>query len=172
MKKILPILFILAVLPFVKGCNPFAPGLSDTEDGSTVITDQLTVAGVFQNFNYAYKFKDTLIYGGLLHDDFKFTYKNFDRGDNPSWNRQMDMLKTYKLFETAYKIELLWNDSWSEVEYKVEDTMFVNVNRRFTLTVYYSATIYDHVYGNAFFRLRRMKPEEPWKIELWDDQSV
>ncbi len=172
MKKIFVILIVLSVLFLVKACNPFAPAISEEGGGNTVITDQLTVAGVFQNFNYAYRFKDTLVYGSLLHDDFVFSYKNFDRGDNPSWDRQMDMLKTYKLFQAAYKIELVWNEAWSETPYQIEDTMFVNVNRRFSLRVYYSSTIYDDVMGNAFFKLRRMKPKDPWKIEVWIDQSV
>ncbi|OYT15068.1 MAG: hypothetical protein B7C24_14990 [Bacteroidetes bacterium 4572_77] len=113
-----------------------------------------------------------VVYSGLLADDFIFTYNNFDRGDSPSWNREMDMAKTYMLFQAAYKIELFWNEAWSEVEYEENDTLYANVNRRFTLTVYYSPTLYDNVYGNAFFKLTRLKIEDPWKIVHWDDQSV
>lgn len=172
MRKDLNILIAFSVLAIIAACNPFAPGLSEGDNSDRVITDRKTVEGVFKNFSYAYTFKDTLVYGELLAHDFKFTYHNFDRGDNPSWNRNIDMQKTHKLFDAAYKIDLLWNESWSEVSYEEGDTMFANVNRRFTLTVYYSPTVYDYVYGNAFFKLRRFSEDEPWKIILWDDQSA
>ena len=165
-------LIIILSLLIISSCNPFAPSLSDDNSLSGVISEQKTVDGVFDNFKYAYTFKDTLVYGKLLDEDFLFTYVNYDRGDNPSWGRATDMQKTYKLFQAAYKIELTWNDTWSQVEYNKGDTLLVNVNRRFILTVYYSPTLSDYVYGNAFFRLRRLSVDVPWKIIHWDDQSV
>ena len=64
------------------GCkNPFAPALDDrpNNDGST-ISDLKNIDGVFQNFQYAYVFKDTTIYGKLIAGDFLFTYRDYDQG--------------------------------------------------------------------------------------------
>lgn len=175
MRKIrfLYIILIPVIATIIVACdNPFAPRLADGLSSDQIISDQKTVAGVFSNFCYAYNFKDTLVYSNLLDRDFTFTYYDFENGDKSSWDKEMDMNKTNKLFQNAYKIELIWNDIWSEVEYNQGDTLMMNVNRRFTLTVYYSPTVYDYAFGNAFFKLRRYSANDPWKIFYWDDQSA
>ena len=54
------------------GCtNPFAPKIDENlENVTTPISDQKDIAGVFQNFKYAYTFRDTTIYGKLISSDF------------------------------------------------------------------------------------------------------
>ena len=171
-KRLIYIILISLIATLIVACNnPFAPSLADGSSSDQIISDQKTVAGVFSNFCYAYNFKDTLVYSNLLDKDFTFTYY-LDNGDKSSWDKQMDIIKTNKLFQNAYKIELVWNDIWSELEYSEGETLMMNVNRRFTLTVYYSATVYDYAFGNAFFKLRRFSAFDPWKIVYWDDQSV
>ena len=54
--------------------NPFSPKLAGNIIEETVLGDQTTVDGVFKNFRYAYIFKDTLVYGNLLTDNFTFIY--------------------------------------------------------------------------------------------------
>jgi len=169
---ILALFISILAITLIACNNPFAPKLADGSSTNQIISDQKTVSGVFSNFCYAYNFKDTLVYSNLLDRDFTFTYYDFENGDKSSWDKEMDMNKTNKLFQNAYKIELVWNDIWSEIDYNSGDTLYMNVNRRFTLTVYYSATVYDYAYGNAFFKLRRFSNNDPWKIVYWDDQSA
>jgi len=167
------IIYIALIIVGIIGCsNPFSPRRGTNSSDNDILTDQKTIEGVFKNFQYSYSFKDTLVYGNLLDKDFKFSYTNINRGDYPTWGRETDMYKTYLLFESTYKIELLWNDSWSEFEYEDNNMFYATVNRRFTLTVYYSPTVFDYVYGNAFFILRRESDQNPWKIILWEDQSA
>ena len=92
----------------IAGCkNPFAPSFDETDrNANSVISDQKTTDGVFQNFQYAYAVKDTSIYGNLLTGDFTFTYRDYDQGFDVSWGRDEDMKTTYGLFENAQQLEI------------------------------------------------------------------
>ena len=81
--------YIVLVGLFMSGCaNPFAPGLETSNASSSpILGDQHTVDGVFKNFQYAYTFKDTLIYGQLLDPTFSFVYRDYDLGVDVSWGR-------------------------------------------------------------------------------------
>ncbi|HSD62257.1 MAG TPA: hypothetical protein VLB50_00605, partial [Ignavibacteriaceae bacterium] len=83
------------------GCkNPFAPAFNENINGNnSTITDQKTIEGVFQNFQYAYTFKDTTIYGNLISEDFIFTYRDYDLGFDVSWGRDEELKTTYGLFQ-------------------------------------------------------------------------
>ncbi|MCW8803997.1 MAG: hypothetical protein OQK57_06330, partial [Ignavibacteriaceae bacterium] len=85
--KILTGIFIFALM--IYACtNPFAPKFdADFDSGGPPISDQTTIEGVFQNFQYAYTFKDTLIYGNLITSDFTFTYRDYENGFDVNWGR-------------------------------------------------------------------------------------
>jgi hypothetical protein len=164
--RILIITLLFAAIVIV-ACNPFAPKLADDSGSNPIITNQMTIEGVFENFRYSYIFKDTLVYGKLLADDFTFIYRNYDQGVDVSWGRDEDMRTTWGLFNTAQSIDLIWN----EVIVSVGDTLVRDISRGFTMTVVFSPTDYIPVQGRANFRLIRTTTAEPWRISVWRDES-
>lgn len=147
--------------------NPFAPALKKESGESFSLGDQSTVEGVFKNFSYAYKFKDTLLYGKLLHNDFTFTYTNYDKNIDPTWTRAEDMVATARMFNVAQDLNLVWND----IIYTRGDSLFVDVSRSFTLTITFAPTDIVTVFGKAIFYLRRDSDKDDWKIFKWRDES-
>src|SRR5436190_18827111 len=81
-------ILIICILFTMQGCfNPFNPKIDNTSSNSNIISDQKTIEGVYQNFKYAYTFKDSTIYGQLLPDNFVFTYFDYDLVVDVSWDR-------------------------------------------------------------------------------------
>lgn len=156
------------ILLVVASCtNPFAPALKKGNREGFSLGDQSTIEGVFKNFSYAYKFKDTLLYGKLLHNDFTFTYKNYDKNIDPTWSRSEDMLATARMFSVAQDLNLLWND----ILYSRGDSLFVDISRSFTLTITFDPTDIVTVFGKAVFYLKRESDGDDWKIIVWKDES-
>jgi hypothetical protein len=160
--------FIFLIAFFVSCTNPFAPGIKDRENMSDILGDQKTVDGVFANFKYSYLFKDTLVYGKLLANDFTFVYKNPESPDlNKSWGRSEDMISTNNLFKGTQNLNLIWDD----VLIAVGDSTAQDISRGFTLSVTFSEQDKVYLYGKVIFRLEREKAEEVWKIKKWIDES-
>lgn len=153
----------------ILGCtNPFAPKLDENfQDVKPPVSDQKDIAGVFQNFQYAYTFKDTTIYGGLLANDFTFTFRDYDKGFDVSWGRDEEMRTTYGLFETAQRLELIWNN----IVLSTEDSLFANVIRSFNLTITFNATDVVRVDGRVNLSLQKDINTKKWKINSWIDES-
>lgn len=151
------------------GCkNPFAPGLdTSTDQSGSILGDQHTVDGVFRNFQYAYTFKDTTIYGQLLDPNFAFVYTDYDNAIDITWGRQEDMHTTYGLFLSAQNLDLTWNNT---VAFS-GDSLTTNVTRSFTMTITWNASDADHVVGYANFTLVRPTQQSVWKIVRWRDES-
>ncbi|MFA5511081.1 MAG: hypothetical protein WC313_01420 [Candidatus Kapaibacterium sp.] len=150
------------------GCtNPFAPGLADNMGGEEILGDQRTVEGVFQNFRYAYLFKDTLVYGSLLNDDFRFIFRDFDKGIDESWGRDEDMRTTYRLFQATQSLDLNWND----VVNSIGDTLIQDISRGFNLTVIFTPTDVVTIFGRVNLRITRTGTDSEWRISQWKDES-
>lgn len=164
LKIILSFLFGIIILSCT---NPFAPKFTELENDNPVIKDQKTIEGVFENFRYAYIFKDTLVYGGLLNDDFTFVYRNYDVGTDLSWGREEDMRTTYGLFQSAQSFTLTWN----EVAIAVGDSLTQDISRSFILAIVFSSTDIVNIQGRANFRLMRVSTNDVWKISRWRDES-
>ncbi|MBX3043807.1 MAG: hypothetical protein KIT33_14000 [Candidatus Kapabacteria bacterium] len=147
--------------------NPFAPGLAEYDGTDDIIGDQRTVEGLFQNFRYSYMFKDTLVYGFLLADDFRFIFRDFDKGIDESWGRDEDMRTTFRLFQATQTLDLNWND----VINSVGDTVLQDISRGFNLTVVFSPTDVITVFGRVNLRITRPNTETVWKISQWRDES-
>lgn len=159
--------FFLAITFLVASCtNPFAPAVSK-EENAFKLGDQTTIEGVFKNFSYAYKFKDTLLYGKLLHPDFTFIYRNYDKNIDPSWTREEDMIATARMFNSTQELNLIWNDIVSQNG----DSLNIEVTRSFSLSINFSSTDIVNVYGKAIIQLTRLEPVEEWKIIQWRDES-
>lgn len=155
-------------LAFNTSCvNPFAPGLANYTGDSEILGDQKTIDGLFQNLRYSYVFKDTLVYGALLGDDFRFIYRDFEKGVDESWGRDEDMRTTYRLFQATQSLDLNWND----VVNSVGDTVLQDISRGFNLTVIFSPTDVITVFGRVNLRIARPNTMANWQISQWRDES-
>lgn len=162
-------MIVCAVSQF--GCiNPFAPAIdtSSLANGS-VLGDQKTIDGLFQNFKQAYLFKDTTIYGQLLTPDFIFVYLDYDIGADVSWGRDDEMRTTNGLFQNAQSLDLVWNGAVPVEGDTVDIT--VNVTRSFNLTVTFSPTDIVSIDGYASLTLERATVKDEWRIVRWNDES-
>lgn len=151
---------------FLISCiNPFAPKLDENLSNSqSLISDLSTVEGLFKNFQYAYTFKDTLIYSQLLDKNFTFTYRDYDLGADVSWGRDEEMKVTYGLFQNTQRLDLVWNNI---VSMSGDSTHIV---RSFNLTITFNPT--DIVYIDGKVNLELMKDSnKKWKIIHWIDES-
>lgn len=147
--------------------NPFAPALSDQPADAPMIGDQRTVEGVFQNFRYAYLFRDTLVYGRLLDRQFSFVYRNYDRGIDVTWGRDEDMLATHSLFTAALQLDLVWNGVISSYGDSLQQT----ISRGFNLTITFSPTYVERAQGRVNLLIQRETPSDVWRIVRWRDES-
>ena len=160
-------LFMFLLLSLA-ACNPFAPTIDiNSPGGNSLISDQRTVDGVFQNIKYAYTFKDTTIYGQLLAQDFTFTYRDYDKVRDISWGRDDEMLTTSRLFDNAMNLNLIWNNT---VGYS-GDTLRAIITRSFNLTVTFNPSDVIRVDGRVSLDMRRTGDDMPWKIAQWKDES-
>ena len=90
--------------------NPFAPKLHEGEESELIITDQKTPEEVLQNFQYAYTFKDSLLYSDLLDSSFVFVFFDPNQGTSGmfvSWGRDVDLQTTGRLFRNFDVIDFI-----------------------------------------------------------------
>jgi len=160
---------ILILFIFIFGCtNPFAPKFDeDPGDQSSTITDLKTVEGVFQNFQYAYTFKDTLIYGEFIAPDFVFSFRDYENEIDVSWGREEEMRATYGLFQNTQRLDLIWNN----IVFSNVDSVNANIVRGFNLTVTYNPTDIDRADGRVEISLRKNAVTGKWQITRWIDRS-
>ncbi len=162
--------FAASVLFFLFGSceNPFAPRLETQQIATnSFLSDQKTIDGVFQNFIYAYTFRDTVVYSQLMASSFTFTYRDYDNGVDVAWGRDDEMRSTSMMFQLVNRLELNWNNIYSETE----DSLQATVTRGFTLTVAFNPADISQVDGKAYFQLSRPSSSSPWQISLWRDES-
>jgi hypothetical protein len=145
--------------------NPFAPELDkNLGSGKGLISDQKSIDGVFQNFQYAYTFKDTLIYSKLLDKNFTFTYRDYDIGADVSWGRDEEMKVSYGLFQNSQRLDLVWNNI---ISITGDSSRII---RSFNLTITFNPT--DILYLDGRVNLELVKNNErKWKILRWIDES-
>jgi hypothetical protein len=153
----------------IAGCrNPFAPALDTNIDQSaSALSDLKTIDGVFQNFQYAYTFQDTTIYGQLLTSDFTFTYTDYDLGFDVTWGRDEEMKTTYGLFRNTQRLDLIWNN----VILSAQDSLTANIVRGFNLTITFNPTDVERVSGSVNMNLRKDPSTGKWQISSWRDES-
>ena len=153
----------------VSACtNPFAPAFDeDYDDNRPPISDLTTIEGVFQNFQYAYTFKDTLIYGELIGSDFIFTYRDYEQGFDVSWARDDEMRSTYGLFENSQRLDLIWNN----IVLSTIDSLDANIVRSFNLNITFNPTDVVRVDGRVNLSLEQDPETKKWRITRWLDES-
>ncbi len=145
--------------------NPFAPSIDENLGSNEgLISGQTDIGGVFQNFQYAYTFKDTLIYRQVLDKNFTFTYRDYDLGADVSWGREDEMKVTNGLFQNSQRLDLIWNNI---VSMTGDSTRII---RSFNLTITFNPT--DIIYVDGRVNLTLAKDENnKWKIVRWADES-
>jgi len=167
-KKSLWIFVLTFFIWLSAGCtNPFAPKFVENTDATSTISDLKTIDGVFQNMQYSYTFKDTLIYGEFISQDFVFTYRDYEQGFDVSWGRDDEMKATYGLFQNAQRIELIWNN----IILSSMDSLNANIIRGFNLTITYNPTNIDRADGRVNLALKKDASTEKWQIVRWIDES-
>lgn len=150
------------------GCNPFAPKYDpDGLNAAQSLGNPVSVQGFFQLFKSAYELRDTSLYGRLWDRDFVFTYYDFDKGQEFSWDRATEMNTAYRLFQATTQINLDWN---FYVQIDSTDTS-AYITRSFNLSVIQKdQTAYTGT-GRAKLRLRKQRLTDPWKAYYWFDDS-
>jgi len=159
---------IFIFLPIIAGCtNPFAPAFDESSDNVSTISDLKTIEGVFQNFQYAYTFKDTTIYGEFISQDFVFTYRDYENEVDVSWGREEEMKTTYGLFQNTQQLNLIWNN----VVLSSVDSSNANIVRSFNLTITFNPTDIRQGSGRVNLSLKKDPETEKWQITRWIDES-
>ncbi len=163
------LIYVFFLILIIAGCkNPFSPAY-DTSEGnaSSAISDLKTIDGIFKNFQYAYTFKDTTIYGQLISQDFIFTYRDYELNYDVSWGRDEEMKTTYGLFQNSQRLDLIWNN----IYLSSEDSLTATIVRGFNLTVTLSSIDILRVDGRVNLSLRKNPETKKWKITRWTDES-
>jgi hypothetical protein len=166
MKPCLRLLLAATILAAISGClNPFAPRLDTSPTEASL--DLTTVDGVFRLFQKSYSTRDTTLYGALLDASFTFIYRDYEQGIDVSWGRDEELRTTYGLFQTAQRLDLIWNNIVSTST----DSTRLHVVRGFNLTVTFNPIDIERVDGVANLTLDRRTHTDPWKIITWRDES-
>ncbi len=162
---VLKLFLLFITFSFISCVNPFAPKLDNSigTEGS-LISDLNSVEGVFQNLQYAYTFKDTTIYGGLLDKDFTFSYRDYDKEVDVAWGREDEMRITNSLFNNSERLDLVWNNI---VAITGDST---NIVRSFNLTITFNPTDIVFIDGKVNLQLKKTDKNK-WKILTWIDES-
>jgi len=148
--------------------NPFAPKLDENIDGGgPPISDQTTIEGLFQNFQYAYSFKDTLIYGNLITQDFTFTYRDYEQGYDVNWGRDEEMRTTDGLFRSAQRLDLIWNN----IVLSTVDSLNASIIRSFNLNITFNPTDVVRIDGRVNVSLVQDPVSKKWYMNRWIDES-
>jgi hypothetical protein len=152
-----------------EGCdNPFAPALElNPVSSASALSDLKTTDGVFQNFQYAYTFRDTTIYGQLISSNFVFTYTDYDLGYNVSWGRDDEMKTTYGLFQNAQQLNLVWNG----IVLSTSDSSTAEIVRGFNLTITFSSTDVISLEGRVDMSFIKNPNTGKWQISEWIDET-
>jgi len=156
---------VFAIVCLNSCINPFAPKIdANLGRNQGLISDQKNIQGVFQNFQYAYTFKDTLIYSKLLNGNFSFSYRDYDIGADVSWGRDEELKVTNGLFQNSQRLDLIWNEITSITGDSTE------ITRSFNLTITFNPTYIIYVDGRVDLILAK-DPDNKWKILHWVDES-
>lgn len=148
--------------------NIFKPRMvKDDNSLLTSLGNRKTVDGVFLWFKNAYEFRDSTLYGKLLHPNFRFTYYDFANNAQVSWDRGEEMRIQYRLFQNVKNISLTWNN------YLQTDTTATSaeVIRSFNLLLEIDAYTSYRGTGRVIFTLTRNQPDEEWMLLRWFDDS-
>lgn len=166
--------YFIRSLPFTIGLlatlacnNPFAPGEAENGEGDAPLTDQATPDKVLQNFQYAYTFKDSLVYSELLDSAFIFISENFNvtPPEPIVWGRDQELKTTGRMFRFFNTLDLTWgNRPLRDPSPASTDTSYTIT---FTLTLDGGSNI-PALIGVVIFDF--VKRDGKWRISRWKDE--
>jgi hypothetical protein len=107
------------------------------------------------------------LYGDLLAGNFSFVFRDYEQGIDITWGRDEELRTTYGLFQTAQRLDLIWNNIVSTST----DSTRLNILRGFNLTVTFNPSDIERVDGYANLTLERARSTDPWMIIGWRDES-
>jgi len=149
--------------------NPFTPGLADGDILDDILGNPTTIEGFYTRFQNAYQFRDTTLYGPLIHTNFLFTYRDADLNVDVTWGRTEDLNSTARLFASSRDIQLQWNNIITRFENA--DNTEAQVIRRFNLSVRLTDNQTFRTDGATHFRLIRTDSTQAWQLLSWRDES-
>lgn len=162
---------LCAILALLSGCiNPFSPALDETPGDPDLITPQQSPGQVLQNFKYAYTFKDSVLYSGLLDNTFVFEYFDPDQGTSGefvSWTRELDLRTTGRLLRTFDVIDLVWGEDTGNDVILPDSTALLYRDFNLKLSNF---DLSFSVLGYARLSMQR-NPDGKWRITHWVDES-
>ncbi|TGE20134.1 hypothetical protein [Hymenobacter elongatus] len=152
-------------------CNPFAPALDDVPtDPNQLLGNPVTVRGFFERFRASYQLRDSTLYGQLLDRRFTFTFRDFANNVDRSWNRDVEVNTTYRLFRAARTANLQWTQYLPTSDTAFSDTL-AYVERSFSLTIEQRDNQTFTGAGSARLVLVRKNRMDPWRMRSWYDRS-
>jgi hypothetical protein len=162
--------FVVFQIAIVSSCiNPFAPKLEEGSSQDAFITPQSTPEELFQNFSYAYAFRDSVLYADLLDSAFTFEYFDPNVGESgafESWSRDVEIKTTGSLFRTFDARELLWLGTIYENRISESEEI---IYRNFRLSLV-GSTLNFTLQGYGIFTFRKGS-DGKWRILRWVDES-
>lgn len=160
----------LLLLLLLTACfNPFAPQLEQNSGTGLRLTEQRSPEEVLENFIYAYTLKDSLVYDNLLDSSFVFVYFDPNLGSSglfASWNRDVELKTTGRLFRNFETLNLVWDTTI----YEFKEAETAELGKTLHLHLFGSRGEYN-LTGNAIFNLRRSPYDQKWRITRWKDES-
>ena len=137
------------------------------DNSSQTLSDLTTIDGLFQNFQFAYTFRDTSIYGKLVGKDFIFTFRDYEKGFDVSWGRDDEMKTTNGLFTNSQRLDLIWNN----IVLSNIDSSNATIVRGFNLTITFNPTDVIRIDGRVNLLLKREGTTKNWQMVKWSDES-
>ncbi len=162
--------FIFLFACYFLACfNPFAPALDQNPAPVIKITEQATPEETLQNFIYAYTFKDSLVYDNILDSSFVFVYFDPTLGTSglfASWNRDVELKTTGRLFRHSEVLTLVWDSTI----YETQEGMTAELAKTLHLHIFGSYGEFN-LTGSAIFNFRKSPYDNKWRITRWKDES-
>ena len=160
---------IILIIIFINACNPFAPPYISDDQQSTIqeLYNQDNPSNVLTKFQYAYTFKDSLMYIDILDSSFVFVSANYHTSTPTEirWGRDIDIKTTIGLFRHFNVIELIWGDT---LRHYIEDSSG-EIKISFQLT-FDGGREFPTITGEALFYFTK-KNNDQWYITRWEDTA-
>jgi hypothetical protein len=166
---------ILIIFVFLTCKNPFAPSLAgDDTPHSRLLTLQKTPEEVLSNFQYAYTFKDSLVYSETLDSIFIFKSTNFNESPPQPiiWGRDVELRKTGQMFRWFKTLDVVWNtlSPPDTVSFGGTSTgLIIEHNITFTLTLDGGRDI-PPLNGEVVFQF--IQRDNIYMISFWEDLII
>lgn len=160
----------LAIGVLLAGYNPFAFGLAAVLPApQQALSNPATVHNFFSRFRNAYQLRDSALYSELLDRRFTFTFRDVEAKADRTWNRDVEMATTAKLFRAA-RPTLHWTHYLPTSDTLLSDTL-VYVDRAYQLSIAQHNSQPIQSAGTTRLVLVRKQKGDLWRIRSWHDQS-